>query len=104
MAAVRFLRSSLRLPGRPHQLLPLAHGLGEDDAQAAAGEAMSLDGAIAANRALRDVRFDEYGTPDRKLPDCPRCGEDELHICPFACRAHCLRCNWECMWTRRIDA
>lgn len=28
---------------------------------------------------LSDITLDEHGTPDRKLPDCPLCGEDELY-------------------------
>lgn len=31
---------------------------------------------------LLTVRVDRYGTPDRKLPDCPRCEEDELWAHP----------------------
>lgn len=42
---------------------------------------------------LSRVSFDQYGTPDRKLPDCPCCEEDEL----FAGATHfyCYRCNWK---------
>jgi hypothetical protein len=46
---------------------------------------------------LRKVRCDQHGTPDRKLPDCPRCEEDELYA-RFDPRATyhefgCYRCH-----------
>lgn len=55
-------------------------------------------------QALASVRFDEYGTPDRKLPDCPRCEEDELHVYQVTSEAKCLRCGWHCKWTPTVDA
>jgi hypothetical protein len=31
-----------------------------------------------------------------KLPDCPRCGEDELWVAPYHdLRVRCYRCNWD---------
>lgn len=53
---------------------------------------------------FREIRFDEYGTPDRKLPACLRCGEDEVICSQHDCSARCLRCDWTCYWQRRIDA
>jgi hypothetical protein len=41
---------------------------------------------------LSEVQFDAYGTPDRKLPDCPLCGEDELYGSPRG--FHCYRCSY----------
>lgn len=43
-------------------------------------------------RELGSVRFDAHGTPDRKLPCCPVCEEDELFA--GATRFYCYRCTW----------
>ena len=38
--------------------------------------------------------LDEWGTPTEKLPNCPRCGEDELGVIN-ATRVMCYWCSWE---------
>ena len=43
---------------------------------------------------LAGICIDEYGTPDRKLPDCPQCEEDELWAHPNGTGFSCYRCNW----------
>lgn len=53
--------------------------------------------------ALKAVRFNEHGTPDRPLPDCPRCEENELHVSAYDCTAICLQCGWRCEWARQLD-
>jgi len=34
----------------------------------------------AVDTFLHEARFDEWGVPDRKVPDCPQCEEDELCV------------------------
>jgi hypothetical protein len=46
----------------------------------------------AANMLLPKVRYDAAGTPDRKLPCCHRCEEDELIGNQLG--VTCLRCAW----------
>lgn len=58
----------------------------------------------AAEKALSAVRFNEHGTPDRQLPDCPRCEENELHIDVCGTSASCLLCNWRGTWDLTLDA
>lgn len=58
---------------------------------------------LAAEQALAAIRFDEYGTPDRPLPDCPRCEENELHVEVYETSATCLRCSWRGTWSRIVD-
>lgn len=41
---------------------------------------------------LRQTRFDAYGKPDRKLPDCPRCEADELFCGGYFGRRFEVRC------------
>lgn len=38
--------------------------------------------------------LDEYGTPKKKLPNCPRCGDDELGVI-HADYMMCYACGWE---------
>ena len=38
--------------------------------------------------------LDEWGTPTVKLPNCPRCDEDELGVINEV-RVMCYACNWE---------
>ena len=38
--------------------------------------------------------LDEWGRPTAKLPDCPRCGDDELGVI-HVCLVLCYRCGWE---------
>lgn len=37
--------------------------------------------------------LDEFDTPKRKLPNCPRCDEDELGVI-HADYLLCYRCGW----------
>lgn len=37
---------------------------------------------------------DEHGTPREKMPDCPRCGEDELGMLRPS-YAFCYACGFE---------
>ncbi len=37
--------------------------------------------------------LDEWGTPVEKLPNCPRCGEDELGVI-HAGLVLCYACGW----------
>lgn len=41
-------------------------------------------------------QLDEWGLPRAKLPDCPRCGEDELGVIHEGL-VLCYRCGWE-LW------
>lgn len=41
-------------------------------------------------------KLDEWGTPKEKLPDCPRCGEDELGVIHPGYLL-CYACGWE-LW------
>ncbi len=46
---------------------------------------------------LRQIVFSEYGVPDRKMPNCPCCDEDELFGRPWGSASNrfaCYRCNW----------
>jgi ribosomal protein L37AE/L43A len=38
--------------------------------------------------------LDEYGTPKTKMPDCPRCGDDELGVI-HECLILCYKCGWK---------
>lgn len=38
--------------------------------------------------------LDEFDTPKRKLPNCPRCDEDELGVM-HADFCICYACNWK---------
>lgn len=38
--------------------------------------------------------LDEFGTPKTKLPNCPKCDEDELGVI-HAGLALCYRCGWK---------
>lgn len=38
--------------------------------------------------------LDEWGTPKAKLPNCPRCDEDELGVV-HADLVLCCRCGWK---------
>ena len=38
--------------------------------------------------------LDEFGTPKVKLPDCPKCDEDELGVI-HADLILCYRCGWK---------
>ena len=58
-----------------------------------------IDRAEATRRddILRRMEFDEHGTPKAKLPNCPRCDEDELRgrsYNPGERAFKCYRCNW----------
>jgi len=59
---------------------------------------------LDAKAELAAVRFDEYGTPDRRLPNCPRCEENELHVSAWSCSATCLLCGCRVEWKREVDA
>jgi hypothetical protein len=50
----------------------------------------------AVDTFLREVRFGEYGVPDRKVPDCPQCEEDELWTTDHghSREVSCYRCNF----------
>ena len=47
-------------------------------------------------RQLKRIKLDKYGTPDRKLPNCPRCCEDELYASLHSSQTvfRCYRCAW----------
>lgn len=50
---------------------------------------------------------DEWGTPLTKMPDCPRCGEDELGLIhpDFAVCYHCgFNCHREGGLARRLHS
>lgn len=47
--------------------------------------------------------LDENDTPTEKLPDCPRCGEDELGMI-HADLILCYRCNWKLEGKRKEGA
>lgn len=52
---------------------------------------------VVLDAFLRDVRFDQHGTPDRKLPNCPHCEEDELWASAAGSwrGVSCYRCNFK---------
>jgi hypothetical protein len=45
-------------------------------------------------------KLDDWGRPVEKLPDCPRCGEDELGVINPAC-LFCYACGWE-LWREPV--
>lgn len=47
--------------------------------------------------ALLAIRVDQHGTPNAKLPNCPRCDEDELYAAGDE-TYRCYLCNWSCRW------
>jgi len=55
--------------------------------------APSFDNAV---KELVDILcdLDEFGRPKKKLPDCPKCGEDELGVI-HADLLLCYRCGWK---------
>jgi hypothetical protein len=46
-------------------------------------------------------KLDEYGTPLEKLPDCPKCGMDELGVVNEECMM-CYACGWE-LWKNETN-
>ena len=53
------------------------------------------DLAKIANQLLDIMAdLDEYDTPKVKLPNCPKCGEDELGVMD-ADLCLCYRCGWK---------
>ena len=42
--------------------------------------------------AMERIRFNEYGSPDREWPRCPKCDEDELHGWTVARGFNEIRC------------
>jgi hypothetical protein len=51
---------------------------------------------------LSEVQFDQYGTPDRKLPDCPLCGKDELYAHPLRSSGHGFKC-YVCSYSFAVE-
>jgi hypothetical protein len=51
----------------------------------------------AIEQQLAEVVLDDFGAPDRKLPDCPLCGEDELYGWRNDVRRgfSCYRCSYK---------
>lgn len=45
---------------------------------------------------------DKWGTPTEKMPDCPKCGEDELGLITSG-YIMCYLCGWQAYATPKME-